>query len=38
MPLVGAQFVSGRGSAFVVAAYDYSKLLYYRTTKKPSTA
>ncbi|EFO17206.1 hypothetical protein LOAG_11295 [Loa loa] len=36
MPLVGAQFVNGRGSGFVVAAYDYSKLLYYQTTKKLS--
>uniref|UniRef100_A0A915PNN8 WD_REPEATS_REGION domain-containing protein n=1 Tax=Setaria digitata TaxID=48799 RepID=A0A915PNN8_9BILA len=34
MPLVGAQFVNGRGSGFVVAAYDYSKLLYYQITKK----
>ncbi|CAG9540163.1 unnamed protein product [Cercopithifilaria johnstoni] len=34
MPLVGAQFVNGRGSEFVVAAYDYSKLLYYHMVKK----
>lgn len=36
MPLVGAQFISSRGSGFVVAAYDYSKLLYYHITKKLS--
>lgn len=34
MALVGAQFINGRGSDFVVAAYDYSKLLYYQITKK----
>lgn len=34
MPLVGVQFVSGRGNDFVVAAYDYSRLLYYQIAKK----
>uniref|UniRef100_F1LAQ6 WD repeat-containing protein 54 n=1 Tax=Ascaris suum TaxID=6253 RepID=F1LAQ6_ASCSU len=34
MPLMGAQFTNGRGSAFVVAAYDYAKLFFYRIVKK----
>ncbi|VDK69092.1 unnamed protein product [Onchocerca ochengi] len=36
MPLVGVQFTNDRGSGFVVAAYDYSKLLYYQITKLPA--
>ncbi|VBB27253.1 unnamed protein product [Acanthocheilonema viteae] len=36
MSLVGAQFVNSHGSGFVVAAYDYSKLLYYQIAKKLS--
>ncbi|KAM3726591.1 WD repeat-containing protein [Dirofilaria immitis] len=36
MSLVGAQFVNDRGNGFVVAAYDYSKLLYYQITKLPA--
>uniref|UniRef100_A0A0R3RL26 WD_REPEATS_REGION domain-containing protein n=1 Tax=Elaeophora elaphi TaxID=1147741 RepID=A0A0R3RL26_9BILA len=36
MPLVGAQFINGRGSGFIVAAYDYSKLLYYQIAKNLS--
>ncbi|KHN85069.1 WD repeat-containing protein 54 [Toxocara canis] len=34
MPLMGAQFTNGRGSAFVVAAYDYAKLFFYKIAKK----
>ncbi|VDO25587.1 unnamed protein product [Onchocerca flexuosa] len=36
MPLVGVQFTNDRGNGFVVAAYDYSKLLYYQITKLPA--
>ncbi|VDK43838.1 unnamed protein product [Anisakis simplex] len=33
MPLIGAQFTNGRGSAFVVSAYDYAKLFFFKIAK-----
>lgn len=33
-PLVGAQFINGRGSGFIASAFDYSKLFYFKIAKK----
>uniref|UniRef100_A0A914WT08 WD repeat domain 54 n=1 Tax=Plectus sambesii TaxID=2011161 RepID=A0A914WT08_9BILA len=35
-PLVGAQFINGRGSGFIVSAFDHAKLYYYKIAKKPA--